>query len=60
MKVRYYPKWPTEMIFKLATRKLLVSVGRSDMREGQTFEKPHTYMMKCQSNATSKSQASKK
>jgi hypothetical protein len=36
---------------------LLLSVGRSDMHEGQTFEEPHTYVMKHQSNATSKSQA---
>ncbi len=35
-------------------------VGRSDTHEEQTFEEPHTYMMKHQSNATSKSQASKK
>jgi hypothetical protein len=33
-------------------------VGRSDTHEGQTFEEPHTYVMKRQSNATSKSQAS--
>jgi hypothetical protein len=35
-------------------------VGRSDMHKGRTFEEPHTYVMKRQSNATSKSQASKK
>jgi hypothetical protein len=35
-------------------------VGRNDTHEGQTFEEPHTYVMKRQSNATSKSQASKK
>jgi hypothetical protein len=35
-------------------------VGRSDTHKGQTFEEPHTYVMKHQSNATSKSQASKK
>jgi hypothetical protein len=35
-------------------------VGRSDMQKGQTFEEPHTYVMKRQLNATSKSQASKK
>jgi hypothetical protein len=36
------------------------AVGRSDMHKGQTFEEPHTYVMKRQLNATSKSQASKK
>jgi hypothetical protein len=35
-------------------------VGRSDTHKGQTFEEPHTYVLKCQLNATSKSQASKK
>jgi hypothetical protein len=35
-------------------------VGRSDMHKGQTFEEPHTYVMKRESNVTSKSQASKK
>jgi hypothetical protein len=35
-------------------------VGRSDTHKGQTFEEPHTYVMKRQLNATSKSQASKK
>jgi hypothetical protein len=36
------------------------AVGRSDTHKGQTFEEPHTYVMKRQLNATSKSQASKK
>jgi hypothetical protein len=35
-------------------------VGRSDMHEGWTFKQCPMYVMKCQLNATSKSQTSKK
>jgi hypothetical protein len=35
-----------------------LAVGRSDMHKGWTFEESQMYVMKCQLNATSKSQVS--
>jgi hypothetical protein len=51
-----------QMACPVTLKPLLITnfVRRSDTHEGQTFEEPHTYVMKHQSNATSKSQARKK